>query len=288
MNTLGVSMFQHFIITRFNLLVPAAEQKKYGTPTLDDSWMTNRLALFEKYCFPSIKAQINQNFTWLVFFDNTTPEKFRPIIEQYSQECSAFTPVFIDGMDAYYSSIKSEVSARLTQPYLITSRVDNDDCLHEEYTQEVQNNFDEQSFMAIDFVDGYTLQIAPTVKFAKRSHVHNPFVSLIEKSENFVTVWSRKRHGSWSKVKNLKPVRNKRMWMSIIHFENATNTFLGFGDVEWHHVNKFHIDAEIIAELELQNTPFNNWKKQSNKQEFRSLWKAFSKLIGRKVTNFFR
>ena len=38
--------------------------------------------------------------------------------------------------------------------------------------------------MAIDFVDGYTLQVAPRVRLGLHSHVHNPFMSLIEKSED--------------------------------------------------------------------------------------------------------
>ena len=94
-------MFQHFVVTRFNLLVPAIEQAKGGTPILDENWMTNRLALFEEYCFSSLKAQKNQNFTWLVFFDIHTPEKFREKIHSFQDEFSSFTPIFIDGMDAY-------------------------------------------------------------------------------------------------------------------------------------------------------------------------------------------
>ena len=279
-------MFQHFVVTRFNLLLPAVEQAKGSTPILDDNWMTNRLALFEQYCFSSLKAQSNQNFTWLVFFDIHTDEKFRAKINSFQDEFSSFVPIFIDGMDAYLPAIKKEIVERLTTPYLITSRVDNDDCLHEDYIEEVQKQFDQQDFLAIDFVDGYTLQIEPTVRLAYRSHVHNPFISLIEKAENFVTVWSRKRHGHWSKVKKLKPVRNKRMWMSVIHVENATNVFLGYGNLDWEIIKKFHIEKEIELKLEQKNVSFSSWKKSSRKQHFKTKWKVTSKLLGRKLFPF--
>lgn len=138
-----------------------------------------------------------------MFFDTSTREKFRTIIDKYVTGFSNFTPIYIDGMNAYLSSIQSEIAKRLIQPYLVTSRLDNDDCLHQDYIKEVQAQFTQQSFMAIDFVDGYTLQIELVVRFTKRSYVHNLFISLIEQSESFVTVWSRKRHGHWSKVKHV-------------------------------------------------------------------------------------
>lgn len=281
-------MFQHFVITRFNLRDPALEKANGNKPLLDDKWMADRLELFENYCFSSLKKQSETNFTWLVFFDISTPDIFRAIIDKYATEFSNFTPIYIDGMNAYLPSIKSEIAKRLDQPYLITSRLDNDDCLHQDYMKEVQAQFAEQSFMAIDFVDGYTLQIEPIVRFAKRSHVHNPFISLIEKSDDFVTVWSRKRHGHWSKVKHVLPIQHKRMWMSIIHFENKTNTFLGYGDIDWQEILPFHIDGKIEEQLKQKNTAFVDWKKQSSKQQFKTIWKVYFKLLNRKVSAIFK
>ena len=70
-------MFQHFVITRFNLRDPALEKANGNKPLLDDKWMEDRLELFENYCLSSIKSQSELNFTWLVFFDISTPEVFR-------------------------------------------------------------------------------------------------------------------------------------------------------------------------------------------------------------------
>lgn len=279
-------MFQHFVITRFNLRDPALEKANGNKPLLDDAWMSDRLALFEAYCFSSLKAQTNNNFIWLVFFDSTTSEEFRNKISYFQETFPNFTPIFIDGMNAFLPAIKQEVANRLSTPYLITSRVDNDDCWHKDFINEVQLQFNQQDFMAIDFVDGYTLQIEPSVRLAYRSHVHNPFISLIEKADNFVTVWSRKRHGSWSKVKKLKPVRNKRIWMSVIHVANATNVFLGYGNLNWQIIDDFNIQAQKVEQLKQQVIPFKDWQTASLKQERRTKWKVIGKLLRRRCLPF--
>ena len=281
----GVKMFQHFIITRFNLRKVDWTLSKTNAPVLTDTWMSNRLALFENYCFSSLTAQTEQNFTWLVFFDITTPDKFRREITRLEQIFPQFTPVFIDGMDAFQSQIRVQIKQRLKKPYVIASRLDNDDSLHQDYVREVQSHFAQQSFMAIDIVDGYTLQVEPHVCFAKRSHVHNPFISLIERASEIKTVWFLDRHGQWSNVKALKSVRNKPMWMSVIHMENKVNTFLGFDSVPWNCIKSFNLASEVEQSLAEKCISFNSWKSRSIKNKLKTKWKVNMKLFKRKLTN---
>tara|TARA_B110000438_G_scaffold141468_1_gene136502 strand:- start:971 stop:1816 length:846 start_codon:yes stop_codon:yes gene_type:complete len=276
-------MFQHFVLTRFNLRRSDWQTTRTNTAVLTDSWMENRLKLFENYCFSSLKAQTEKNFTWLVFFDTSTPEIFRETIVRLDNEFEAFTPIFIDGMKEFFPSINTEIKSRLTQPYLITSRLDNDDSLHQDYIKEVQSQFSKQDFMAIDFVDGYTLQVEPIVRFAKRSHVHNPFLSLIEKSEGYKTVWTNERHGQWSKVKQVTPVRNKLMWMSVIHMENKINSFYGYGDVEWDDIRAFNLNKSILDELQSKVVAFETWKAKGFKHQIKTQWKVSVKLLKRKL-----
>lgn len=276
-------MFQHFVITRFNLRKKDWQTSKSNTQVLTDTWMENRLALFENYCFSSLAAQTEQNFTWLVFFDNTTPDKFRSVIARLELTFSQFTPIYIDGMDAFLTQSQAQINQRLWEPYVITSRLDNDDSLHQDYIKEVQSHFAEQAFMGIDFVDGYTLQVEPQVCFAKRSHVHNPFLSLIEQKGHIKTVWYLERHGQWSEVKELKTVRNKRMWMSVIHMENKVNTFLGFDNVPWSAINAFHLNSEVEQALANKRVPFNVWQSKSLKNKLKTMWKVNFKLIKRRL-----
>jgi hypothetical protein len=277
-------MFQHFVLTRFNLRKKDWQTTRSNTQVLTDSWMQNRLKLFENYCFSSLKAQTEKNFTWLVFFDTSTPEVFREDISRLDNEFSSFTPVYIDGMTAFLPSIMTEIQSRLTQPYLITSRLDNDDSLHQDYIKEVQVEFSQQDFMAIDFIDGFTLQVEPKVRFAKRSHVHNPFLSLIEKSERFKTVWTNERHGQWSKVKQVTPVRDKPMWMSVIHMENKINSFYGYANIDWEEIHAFNLNDEILEKLQTQVVSFESWKKESLKHQLKTQWKVGMKLLKRKFS----
>ena len=277
-------MFQHFVITRFNLRQKDWVTSKSNNQVLTDEWMENRLRLFTHYCFPSLLMQSEQNFTWLVFFDITTPVKYRSIISQLQQQFPNFMPIFIDGMDEFYQQTKREIKQRLTQPFVITSRLDNDDSLHKNYIKEVQSHFNQQAFMAIDFVDGYTLQIEPYVRFAKRSHTHNPFLSLIESSAHFKTVWFINRHGQWSKIKQLTSVRHKPMWMSVIHMENKVNEFLGFGRVDWHEIDNFNLASSEQAKLASQKKCFESWKWRSFRNKFKTDWKVNVKLLKRMLT----
>ena len=276
-------MFQHFLITRFNLRKKSWHTTRNNTQVLTDEWMSNRLQLFEKFCFASVKNQSNTNFTWFVFFDEETDDKYRVLIDRLAKEFVCFQPLYIAGMDAFLPAIKTQISKRCTQSYIITSRLDNDDCLSENYVKSVQEQFDAQDFMAIDYIDGLTLQIEPEVKLGKRTHLHNPFISLIEKADDFQTVWTRERHGEWSKVKQLQTIRHKVLWMSIIHGENKANDFVGFGEVDWKEIDCFHIDTILLKELKTKALPLSQWRTESFINHIRTTWKVTFKRFKRRL-----
>jgi hypothetical protein len=172
--------YKHYIITRFNLRKSDWTTGQNKIPVLTDQWHDNRFELFVNYCFPCVANQTNDNFEWLVFFDENTKPKYRRMIEDLQAQLSGFSPIYVDGMDAFYPSIQAIIKDCNT-PYLITSRLDNDDCLSQYYVETVQNQFSQQDFLALDFVNGYTLQLDKQYKLGKKLHVFNPFISLIEK-----------------------------------------------------------------------------------------------------------
>ena len=275
-------MNQHFIITRFNLRKQGWNTTREKTQVLTDAWMENRLNLFEQFCYPSVRAQTQQNFTWLVFFDTKTAAKYKKRIHSLALRFPQFKPKYIDGMDEFLPSIKGEIGNLLHKPYLITSRLDNDDCLHEDYVKTIQGEFARQDFMAIDIIDGLTLQIEPRVRLGRRRHVNNPFISLIERADNFASVWSRERHGEWKKVSKIKTIQNHALWLSIIHKENKANDFLGFGDLDWTALNPFHLDKDLSKKRQKEQIPYQSWKAEALKNQFRTQWKVFFKLLQRR------
>ena len=88
------NQIQHFILTRFNLLL--WNKDKEGGKVRTTKWLEHRFSLFEKYCLPSILSQTCQDFEWIVLFDSMTPEKFMSKIAEYEKRCPQLKPVFVE------------------------------------------------------------------------------------------------------------------------------------------------------------------------------------------------
>lgn len=271
-------MFQHYIITRFNLRREDWVVTKNNEAVLSDLWLEERFELFENFCFPSVKNQANQHFKWLVFFDTNTPEKYRKKIKEFSEEFKGFCPYFIDGMKSFIPSILETVNDLNKEQYVITSRLDNDDSLHKDYVNVVQSAFNKQNYMAIDIIDGYGMQVGQKVRLGKMRHLYNPYISLIEKKENCKTVW-HKGHTFWKYEKNIVQIKNKPMWLTIIHEKNKSNKFRGFGVVDASILKNFNIKPSKAAELLTAYEPYHLWKTDSFKNKYYLYMAYFSKKI---------
>lgn len=262
----GKETFQHFIITRFNLSTNEFNESSKGG--VSNEWMDNRIQIFQDYCYNSVLKQKNQNFTWLVFFDINTAEKHLKIIAELANNYSNFVPIYADGMDDFLPGIKKEITERLNKEFIITSRLDNDDCLHQDYIDSVQNTFDAQEFLVVDFINGLTLKINDEIKCGNRIHSYNPFISLIESTKNDIcTIWS-KRHGGWGKIKLIKQINNKKpLWLSVVHNENVLNRYIGFDDVDDSTLAAFNIKPKIMERIlqeRVSNSKFSSLKSKLN------------------------
>jgi hypothetical protein len=277
-------MFHHFLITRFNLRNPSWELTKNNETLLDDSWMSERIELFKNYCFPSVVNQTNKNFKWLLFFDSTTNDKFKKAMDDLIKNQPNIIPFYIDGMPKFNESILKYVEENANdKPYLITSRIDNDDCIHKNFIDEVQKQFNKQDFIAIDFIKGYTLQVEPKVMLGKKEHIFNPFISLIEKNENPKTVWHYV-HNMWKKEPRIKQISDKRVWMSVIHEKNKVNEFDGYGNNNWNEISQdFIVSDKINAKIKNEILPFSSWWFTSLKNYLYVKMVLLSKVIKQKA-----
>lgn len=277
-------MFQHYILTRFNLRAADWTITKNKEKVLTEEWLKERFDLFENFCFSSVKNQSNQNFKWLVFFDVNTPESYKIKVEEFRKSYENFYPFFIDGMPNFLREIVKNIKLMDNEKYIITSRLDNDDSIHEDYVKVIQRYFDQQNHLAIDLIDGYTLQIGEKIRLGFQKHLYNPFISLIEKKDDFKTVWFRSRHGSWKYEKNIIRVKDKRLWLGIIHSKNKVNKFEGYGKVDAEIINKFHIAKIKTDEILNGISNFESWRLLSFSNKLTSLaacfYKDFKKFIG--------
>lgn len=277
-------MFQHYIITRFNLRKDDWTVTKNNETVLSEAWLKERFELFENFCLSSVKNQTNQNFKWLVFFDINTPDNYKRRVAEIQENYANFIPFFIDGMNNFLPEIKKNIKLLDNKEYIISSRLDNDDSLHKDYINVIQSYFNNQDHFAIDLVDGYTLQTGEKTRFGLKKQLYNPFISLIEKKENFKSVWFRNRHGSWKHEKNILRVSNKRLWLCVVHNSNKVNLFTGYNNTNPIIINDFNISPDKRHEIIAAIIPYKNWKFLSfwNKANslFEFFFKDFKKSIG--------
>jgi hypothetical protein len=220
-------MFKHFIVTRFNLKNVQGFDK-YKLSISSEEWLATRFLLFEKYCFPSIVKQTCRNFIWFVLFSSDTPEKYLLNIRKYELQFDCFKPVFLDRgtndhiKEALNNEIQKYIS--ISDKFVITSRVDNDDAFHIEMINEVQKHFEQNHNTFISFIYGYQFEIERKV-IVLANAMNNHFVSKIEKiSSGIETVIVHDhtyidRFGKVNYVNN----RNKPLWLEIIHGGNLAN-----------------------------------------------------------------
>lgn len=253
-------MFYHFLITRFNLKNPGWDVTKNNEALLDDNWMAERLELFSNFCLPSVINQRNKNFKWLLFFDSSTNEKYKTEIAQILDNNPMIIPFYIDGMPKFQESILNFITENANdKDYLITSRIDNDDCIHIDFIDEIQKQFNKQDFLAIDTINGYTLQVEPNYILGKKEHIFNPFISLIERNIKPKTVWHY-MHNMWKKEPRLIHLSEKRLWLSIIHGKNKVNEFDGYGNIKWSEINNgFTVDSKIDEVILKTQIAFSKW-----------------------------
>ena len=280
-------MFQHFLITRFNLKKTDWTTNKKNVAVLTEEWHKNRFKLFTDYCFPSVASQVNKNFIWIVFFDTSTSETYRKIIASLEKEMSNFKPIFIDGMDLFLPSIKEYIE-NFDEDYIITTGIDNDDCISNFFIDEIQNKFNKQEFMLLDFVDGYTIQTQSEIKIGKKLHQYNPFISLFEKNDNPKTI-KNVSHRNWKKEKNVVQIRDVRIWSSVIHHENKVNEFTGYGNVNVaNFFTKFTISEKQKTFIITHNKPKSNWQIESILNFLSSYWKFIFKNFKRSLGFYYK
>ena len=222
----------HFLLTRFNV-----DWGPKGVPGRE--WLTHRFSLFERFCFPSVRAQINQNFKWLVLFDTNTPDDFRTQIQEFSK-WDNFIAIYMEKYDL--ELVRERISSMIDIPgYLITTRLDNDDALRKDFVDVVQKFFSYQECEFINFPAGYVWH-NNEIYFSRQPS--NPFISLIERVEPIRTAWC----GNHREVSSIGPVRQAEVgpaWLQVVHEMNLLNRLRGIKQPLTRLVDQFAIKVSI-------------------------------------------
>lgn len=216
---------KHFLCTRFNLKNEDWKTDRDDVNVLSEEWMKQRLELFEKYCLPSVLNQKNKNFTWVIFFDLDTSAVYRNRIEMYSNNGINFSAVYIDGTASLVDELKKFVYENISEhdEFIITSRLDNDDAIHQNFIDVIQELAKDKHEMVIDLITGYQMNISNNIyEFRNHFKYFNPFISVVESSKNIKSVYS-KQHFEWNESDSIKSYNLNPLWIEIIHSKNKLN-----------------------------------------------------------------
>lgn len=221
------SEVQHFILTRFNILL--WNKDKEGVPVRSREWLEHRFDLFEKYCLPSIIAQSCKDFVWIVLFDSTTPDIYKKKIELYQSDCPQLVPVYVEPQNGrYFAQIfRREVVKRLSFKRIITSYLDNDDALSVRFIEDLQQRVAtllDGTF--INYTDGY--QFYTDFKYVMQiQYPRNHFMSVVEEGNpaTLKTIYGYGSHYYIDKIKDIhiEKIKELPMWCEVIHEKNMGN-----------------------------------------------------------------
>ncbi len=218
---------QHFILTRFNLLLWNKDKGRKPVRTI--AWLENRFSLFEHYCLPSIVNQTCLVFEWIVLFDSETPERFKERIREFQAKCPQLIPIFVEPKNGrHFAEIfRREVTKRLKTERIITTYLDNDDALDVRFVEDVQQRatkLNDGTF--IFYTHGY--QLFTDYHYILRIYSpRNHFVSVVERNDASVvrTIYGYGSHYYINKIKGarIEYIQDEPMWCEVVHERNMGN-----------------------------------------------------------------
>ena len=242
---------QHFILTRFNLLLWNKDKERKPVRTV--KWLEHRFELFVNYCLPSVKNQTCKKFEWIVLFDSTTPERFKERIEEWQKECPQLKPIYVVPKDGHLFAqvFREEVVRRLknsstseavntsattltcsasVQEFngrVLTTYLDNDDALNVRFVEDLQKRVQalaDGTF--IYYTNGYQY-FTDHQYLMKKHYTRNNFVSVIESSipATVKTIYGFGSHYYIDKIEGarIEYVKNLPMWSQVVHERNMGN-----------------------------------------------------------------
>lgn len=208
----------HVLLTRFNLPSQGVE----SIIRAKEGWLRDRISLFEFYCLPSVRAQTNQGFHWIIYFDPESPEWLKRRIQNHAHE-GVYVPIFRPHVS------KADLIADITQitgghgTCLITTNLDNDDGLAIDFVERLQATGPLQDRTAVYLARGL---IKRGSRLYLRLDRRNAFGSVVENWTSPSTCWSD-WHTMLGKSMSTLELHGEPAWLQVVHGANVSNRVRG-------------------------------------------------------------
>lgn len=229
----------YFIMTRFKL--------KFDSPKVDnektksEEWFKNRMNKFEKFLYPSILNQSDQDFTWIgLSTDGHITSKEKRILESYDKLHNIYcinSNINEEVMDEY-DDMPSSYDIRIgIKPFIknksdiiISTRIDTDDALHKDFVKNIKDK-------AIDIINdktikfpiiispingivGYKKEFREVNNYYWNNKLANMFSSVVDKINKDTHLIYDHPHSRWHQYFKVTPIYNKHMFIHNIHEQN--------------------------------------------------------------------
>lgn len=218
-------MLQHVILTRFNLATPGREEDIRNQP----GWLSRRFDLFERICLPSMVAQTDQDFVWIIYFDKDTPQEFKDRTAQLQKQFP-FVPYYTGLFpgDGWRKSVQEVLSDKgLSPAQLVSTRLDNDDALASDYAQRIKAAAQAQGSegpVAFNITAGC---IMTKDRLYQTQHQSNAFFSILEPFDDAMKTAPAIQHMTLASHGPVIQIDGRPGWLQVVHGENVSNKVRG-------------------------------------------------------------
>jgi hypothetical protein len=208
----------HVLLTRFNVPTPGRE----SLIRAQDGWLRDRIGLFERYCLPSVRAQTNQHFEWIVYFDPESPRWFMDWLKGLGRD-RPFHAIFRTAIsrEQMLSDVRTVTGRR--SGMLLTTNLDNDDGLAVDFVERLQAAVTGGRREALYLTQGLILRETET--YLRTDRV-NAFCSVAEPWDDPVMAWAD-WHNRLGRSMPVVQVGGGPGWLQVVHDRNVSNTVHG-------------------------------------------------------------
>lgn len=246
MTTLNI---HQLLLTRFNIRTAGVGYTEEQSP----DWLEERFTLFGEYCAPSIAAQTEEDFEWIIFCDEHTPPdvldriraydpRIRTALFVYRPPVPADTPVAPvtpppAPKEKVFATLQVFPHVRPEADIVVASRIDNDDALNRHAMKRVREHVDR--FIETDHDQwlynpklGYKFHHQTRRLYPAEKH-NSAFLTMFERNSSEV----RPRGpygGNHSRMHEQYPAyqdEGARLWLMVVHGGNVLNG-IGARDIE--------------------------------------------------------
>lgn len=210
----------HVLLTRFNL--PSGGAESYVRAKED--WLVKRVALFERYCLPSVLDQQQQDFCWIIYLDPESPLWLKAKMAKLRAEGACHD---IYRTEVPKSVLLGDIRTALGDSgnRLITTNLDNDDALAVDFTARVRRASTTHPQRTAVFLSKGLIRKGNGLYL--RQDPHNAFCSVSEPWDpQPVTCWSA-WHIHLAETMPTRMIGGDPGWLQVVHGDNVSNRVRG-------------------------------------------------------------